>query len=40
MGRYASSVADFESLHSWLFNVGVGLLLGIVGWYSLRNAFP
>jgi hypothetical protein len=25
-------VGDVEKLHPWLFNIGVGLLLGLIAW--------
>jgi hypothetical protein len=33
------AVGDPEKLHPWLFNIGVGLLFAIVGWYVFRNAW-
>jgi hypothetical protein len=30
-------MGDIEKVHPWLFNVGV--LLGIIVWYFLRNAW-
>ena len=38
-GQYASPVGDVEKLHPWLFNIAVGLLVGLVGWNLLRNAW-
>jgi len=32
-------VGDVEKLHPWLFNIAVGLLVGLVGWNLLRNAW-
>jgi hypothetical protein len=34
-----SAVRELERHHPWLFNIAVGLLLGIVGWYLFRNAW-
>jgi hypothetical protein len=31
------SMGDAENLQPWLFNIGVGLLLAILGWYVFRN---
>jgi hypothetical protein len=30
-------MGDIEKVHPWLFNLGVGLLLGIIVWYFVRN---
>jgi hypothetical protein len=32
-------VEALERQHPWLFNIGVGLLFGIVAWYVFRNAW-
>jgi hypothetical protein len=35
--RHYALVDEVERIHPWLFNLGVGTLLGIVAWYFLRR---
>jgi hypothetical protein len=32
-------MGDVEKVHPWLFNLGVGALLGIIGWYFFRSVW-
>jgi hypothetical protein len=37
--RQSGGVAELERQHPWLYNIVLGLLVGVVVWFLLRTAW-